>query len=132
VSRHTDARIDKAKAWKTPVARGHLCLPPVSYPAELGPGSRWQCPKTTCGNLWQAEGMQVADEYAADRTLILQPERWVLVTGAAQEGEEALYDWRPLGPYFVKLARAIIDNQRAAMKSPHFLPQDWRMFSDPE
>jgi hypothetical protein len=117
----------EAQGWVRAVAMGHLCFPPEQYPQECGPGSLWNC---RCDAVWRAEGV-MWEEYPTDPSRTAQPlgpERWFYQEGGQLDEEdyraqEGLYDWRPLGPYYVKLYRAMIDNQLAAehkhlMKKP--------------
>lgn len=108
------------QGWVNPVAMPHLCFPPDQYPQQTGPGSRWIC---RCDAVWEAEGI-AWDEYPTTpkRLELLKPERWHYLKGTGQLDDksyldqEGLYDWRPLGPYYVKLYRAMIDNQLAALE----------------
>lgn len=104
------------QGWaELPTALPHLCFPPDQYPQGIGPGSRWLC---RCDAVWVSDGI-AWDEYPTEpaRTSTpLKPERWHYVGGGQLSDEdylaqEALYDWRPLGPYCVRLYRAMIDNQ---------------------
>ena len=103
------------QGWsEAPTALGHLCFPPDQYPSGVGPGSCWTC---RCGAVWVASGL-AWDEYPTDPTRTaqpLKPERWHYVEGGQLNAmeykkQEDLYDWRPLGPYFVKLARILLDS----------------------
>lgn len=100
-------------------ALAHLCFPPDQYPSGVGPGSQWLC---RCRAVWRAEGI-AWDAYPTDPSRTaqpLKPEQWFYVEGGQLPAEdyraqENLYDWRPLGPYYVRLYRAMIDNQLAAL-----------------
>jgi len=127
VSEETDLQ-----GWVNAVARPHMCLPPEQYPEDCGEGSRWFC---RCGALWQAEGLMMISEYPSSPTrteVRYGPLRWRWVEGGQlpeedYRAQEDHYDWRPLGPYFVQLARMIIDNQLVAGGwSGLNGPQDWR------
>lgn len=108
------------QGWTSAESMPHLCFPPDQYPQGAGPGSQWNC---RCDAVWVADGI-AWEEYPIDPSRSaqpLKPERWFYVEGGqlpAEEyrAQEDLYDWRPLGPYFVKLLRAMIDNQVAAME----------------
>ena len=100
-----------------PPERGHYCYPPKAFPFEVGAGAPWRCVARGCGAIWQPEGVQVVgDSYpvALDRNDgLLGPGRWTLRTASAHpafvDGQEGLYDWRPVAPYYVKLYRRMIE-----------------------
>jgi hypothetical protein len=108
------------QGWVSPaVAMPHLCFPPQRYPEGAGPGSRWLC---RCDAVWEARGIawdaEAYPQSPSRREAQLGPERWQYIDGGQLSPEEyraqePLWDWRPLGPYFVNLARALIDNQHA-------------------
>jgi hypothetical protein len=123
------------QGWmEAPTALPHLCFPPDTYPKACGPGSQWRC---RCGAVWVSSGIMWS-EYPQTPTRTeenLGPERWHYVKGGqlAEDDyrvQEGLYDWRPLGPYYVKLYRAMIDNQLSAMgegpRGESTAPTDWR------
>jgi hypothetical protein len=101
------------QAWSSAEAMPHLCFPPDQYPQGVGPGSQWTC---RCDAVWVADGIAWV-EYPTEpsRTSTpLAPERWFYVEGGQlapedYRAQEGLYDWRPLGPYYVKLYRAMLD-----------------------
>lgn len=111
------------QGWHSAVAMPHLCFPPDQYPQGSGPGSRWVC---RCDAVWEAHGVAWVEYPVTPKRLeLLQPERWFYISGGQRGPEEykaqaGLYDWRPLGPYYVKLYRAILD---ALQGKPS---QDWR------
>lgn len=118
------------QGWTEAHALPHLCFPPDQYPQGVGPGSLWNC---RCDAVWRSDGI-AWDEYPTEparNTTPLKPERWFYQEGgqlapedyAAQEG---LYDWRPLGPYYVKLYRAMLDNQVATMEGRMRDTTGWR------
>lgn len=119
-----------AQGWTSAEALPHLCFPPDQYPSGVGPESTWTC---RCGAVWRANGI-AWDEYPTDPTRTaqpLKPESWRYVEGGQlpavdYEKQEPLYDWRPLGPYYVKLYRAMIDNQVATMEGRMRDTTDWR------
>jgi hypothetical protein len=103
------------QGWTAAVAAPHLCLPPRQYPQNCGPGSEWTC---RCGAVWVARGIEVnpdTEHYGVspDRNdTVLAVEQWFYRAGGNDvvcRNQEALYDWRPLGPYYVKLLRLMID-----------------------
>lgn len=108
-------RLDQQGWMEAPMALPHLCFPPDTYPAGCGPTSQWRC---RCGAIWMARGI-AWDEYPVTPTRteqLLKPERWFYISGGQlteedYQAQEGFYDWRPLGPYYVKLYRAMIDNQ---------------------
>lgn len=109
------------QGWVDPaVSMPHLCFPPDQYPSGCGPESSWRC---RCGALWRANGISW-DEYPRDPSRSaqpLKPELWKYVEDGQLPpddylAQEPLYDWRPLGPYYVKLYRAMIDNQLATLR----------------
>lgn len=100
------------QGWFNAVSMPHLCFPPNQYPQGAGPGSLWCC---RCDAVWRAEGI-AWEEYPTTpkRLELLKPERWFYIEGgqrpeADYRAQEGLYDWRPLGPYYVKLYRAMLD-----------------------
>lgn len=117
------------QGWTTAVVLPHLCFPPDQYPSGMGPGSVWTC---RCEAAWVAEGV-AWDEYPTDPTRTaqpLKPEQWFYVAGGQlpekdYRAQEPFYDWRPLGPYYVKLYRAFIDNQLNAMGMSTKAPVTW-------
>jgi hypothetical protein len=110
------------QGWTSATAHPHLCLPPRQYPQNCGPGSEWTC---RCGAVWESSGIACdpdTDAYGVspDRNdTTLSVEQWFYRHGgndAVCRDQEALYDWRPLGPYYVKLYRLMIDTlQQRAM-----------------
>jgi len=121
------------QGWTSAEAMPHLCFPPDQYPQGSGPGSQWTC---RCDAVWVADGIAWDDYPVTPKRLeLLKPERWHYVGGGQLVAEdyraqEGLYDWRPLGPYYAKLYRAMIDNQHAYGGRPEFVrlqnPVDWR------
>lgn len=112
------------QGWTRGVSLPHLCLPPQRYPEGCGPGSQWQC---RCGAVWVADGL-AWDDYPTSpsrREGQFNPERWLYqgggqLTPEQYEQQAGYYDWRPLGPYYVKLYRAMLD---ALQGNPS---EDWR------
>lgn len=103
-----------ADGWVQCRPIGHMCFPPQVYPPGVGPHSSWAC--RSCGTIWEADGCRVMGDYpqaVARNDHALGPERWRYVTGVKKpeqiELENAMYDWRPLGPYQVKLYRRMIE-----------------------
>lgn len=118
-----------------PAGRPHLCFPPKAFPQQVGSpeeGSHWSC--ETCGSVWLSEGIQLVNGYGdyptgANRSqlALLGPSRWFLKlmgprakkSAALVDFEQGLYDFRPLGPYYVKMWRAQLEAMGV----------DWRAFS---
>lgn len=117
------------QGWTSAEAMPHLCFPPDQYPQGVGPGSQWTC---RCSAVWVADGI-AWDEYPTDPSRSaqpLKPERWHYAHGGQPDVvdyqyQEGLYDWRPLGPYYVRLYRAMIDNQLQAMGMTAKAPVTW-------
>lgn len=106
----------EVQGWTSAVALPHFCWPPDQYPDGCGPGSRWTC---RCGAVWEAQGAMLASHHPTSPSRSeakYMPEQWFYLSGGNADEtlyrhQEPYYDWRPLGPYFVRLARGIIDNQ---------------------
>lgn len=112
MARYSSRRDPVKSSWLfPPTEMGHLCFPPMAYPTNCGPGSEWKC---FCGNVWLSEGRQLVSDYPEGATrndVLIGPERWLPHPTLChpQHDEVGLYDWRPLGPYYVRLARRIIE-----------------------
>lgn len=113
------------QGWmEAPTALPHFCFPPDVYPSGCGEGSQWRC---RCDAVWRAAGL-TWEEYPRTPTrteALLKPERWFYVGGgqlpeAEYQYQEGFYDWRPLGPYYMKLYRAMLDALQGKAS------QDWR------
>lgn len=117
-----------------PPKRPHLCFPPKAYPQQVGhfyESAHWGC--ESCHAVWRSEGIQLVNGYddwpvGANRThlALLGPQRWFLAvdgtppkTREQLSFEEGLYDFRPLGPYYVKLWRSQLEAMGV----------DWKAFS---
>jgi hypothetical protein len=104
------------QGWNSGISAPHLCQPPRQYPQNCGPGSTWMC---RCGAVWSAAGIDLNPDgegygLSPDRNdTVLKVERWFYVRGGVAAvclEQQDLYDWRPLGPYYVKLLRLLIDS----------------------
>lgn len=114
----------RSQTWFNPTERGHFCFPPRAYPqpeksadTPIGEGSCWRC---RCGAEWEAHGSMVLgeDPVGVQRNdYTLGVERWVYL-GKGIDGvdyarhQNSMYDFRPLGPYYVRLLRIIADTVR--------------------
>lgn len=105
------------QGWTAGQAAPHLCLPPRQYPQNCGPGSEWTC---RCSAVWIAQGIALdpdTEHYGVSperNDTVLNVDQWFYKTGGTpgvlQGAEQAyLYDWRALGPYYIKLYRLMID-----------------------
>lgn len=115
------SRSRSLQGWFRPVAREHFCFPPVAYPQPassddqpVGEGSYWQC---RCGAQWEAHGQMVLGDHpmgVGRNDYTLGVERWFYLGGGRLGKEEylrhqdSMYDFRPLGPYYVRLLRTLI------------------------
>lgn len=111
----------RSQGWFHPVAREHFCFPPVAYPQPassddqpVGEGSHWRC---RCGAEWVAHGQMVLGDHPVGvgrNDYTLGVERWFYLGGGRLGKEEylrhqdSMYDFRPLGPYYVRLLRTLI------------------------
>lgn len=127
------SRPRSGQGWFHPVAREHFCFPPRTYPQParvmdqaIGAGSQWVC---RCGAQWEAEGQMVLgdDPVGVGRNdYTMGVLRWKYLGGGNPEiadylqQQDEMYDFRPLGPYYVRLLRLLITTQGG----------DWRDFVD--